>query len=62
MTGLSPRVRGNLVTPSSAVTMMGSIPACVGEPRGVSVVGDIQGVYPRVCGGTVSAALPTACD
>ena len=36
---------------------MGSIPACAGEPRVASVTGTLQGVYPRVCGGTLWFAL-----
>ena len=31
--GLSPRVRGNLKQGFAAVGMLGSIPACAGEPR-----------------------------
>ena len=51
--GLSPRVRGNLVTGSIALSKKRSIPACAGKPRcsGVSVVA--RWVYPRVCGETL---------
>ena len=50
--GLSPRVRGNLRNRAQNQHMVGSIPACAGEP-----VTDMPGchrraVYPRVCGGT----------
>ena len=48
--GLSPRVRGNHLL-QSLDARQGSIPACAGEPHGVSV--NRRGeVYPRVCGGT----------
>ena len=50
--GLSPRVRGN---PSRSVghpQMLGSIPACAGEPDVGTPTQYIQEVYPRVCGGT----------
>ena len=32
--------------------IVGSIPACAGEPRGKSVCTRLAAVYPRVCGGT----------
>ena len=51
-TGLSPRVRGNLVGPASENGPKRSIPACAGEPDGEAAVYPIAGVYPRVCGGT----------
>ena len=51
--GLSPRVRGN----HSLVGNMGnserSIPACAGEPIKSALMIAMQGVYPRVCGGTM---------
>ena len=50
--GLSPRVRGNPLLPSSLVTQIRSIPACAGEPAAAEFFGDPDTVYPRVCGGT----------
>ena len=65
--GLSPRVRGNLRTPTRSPGMWGSIPACAGEPHTAEVTWETKGagepstyerkhrragVYPRVCGGT----------
>ena len=50
--GLSPRVRGNLVSRRLSASFQRSIPACAGEPIHVNVRRDIHGVYPRVCGGT----------
>ena len=51
--GLSPRVRGNLVSFDAADAVGGSIPACAGEPHRTlpALVG--APVYPRVCGGTL---------
>ena len=60
ITGLSPRVRGNLIGDDAAQLVYGSIPACAGEP-------DVRGgaatrirVYPRVCGGTKALRVPTS--
>ena len=56
-TGLSPRVRGNprrIVSPRHSA---GSIPACAGEPSSDTANVTIQGVYPRVCGGTVDSEI-----
>ena len=50
--GLSPRVRGNLLHPFRASSIDRSIPACTGEPAGGGGAGEVQGVYPRVYGGT----------
>ena len=50
--GLSPRVRGNLLAFGHRQPDVGSIPACAGEPGAVPVPADRQRVYPRVCGGT----------
>ena len=50
--GLSPRVRGNRARNSSSVSMVGSIPACAGEPLLLYLYGLMKRVYPRVCGGT----------
>ena len=50
--GLSPRVRGNHMNPDSVRNVVGSIPACAGEPViGTNAPGWSR-VYPRVCGGT----------
>ncbi len=50
--GLSPRVRGNRGQPFQRYLPGGSIPACAGEPGCSASPGLLQGVYPRVCGGT----------
>ena len=52
MTGLSPRVRGNLGEDGAGRGLLGSIPACAGEPPALGKVQLRRGVYPRVCGGT----------
>ena len=54
--GLSPRVRGNPVPTVSQRVQMRSIPACAGEPTWHPFSGGRYKVYPRVCGGTRSAA------
>ena len=51
--GLSPRVRGNLTRPVPTPIEGGSIPACAGEPSYIAGSGANDGVYPRVCGGTI---------
>ena len=51
--GLSPRVRGNLMPQFKERTRFGSIPACAGEPRIHGAPRRQNTVYPRVCGGTV---------
>ncbi len=51
--GLSPRVRGNLVQVSGARQVVGSIPACTGEPQTGCRPARRFGVYPRVYGGTM---------
>ena len=56
--GLSPRVRGNRKAVASTTCTCGSIPACAGEPRPGCGPGSGTWVYPRVCGGTRSAATP----
>ena len=58
--GLSPRVRGNHRGSAAPQQARGSIPACAGEP--ITHDGPITPprVYPRVCGGTPSAAVVTA--
>ena len=52
-TGLSPRVRGNLVASASDGLAIRSIPACAGEPSLRAAAAASMRVYPRVCGGTV---------
>ena len=52
MTGLSPRVRGNLRPRASDRPSAGSIPACAGEPAHTCSSHWPVKVYPRVCGGT----------
>ena len=48
-------MRGNRRLDGRIVVNAGSIPACAGEPVSVSVASGSMMVYPRVCGGTVSA-------
>ena len=50
--GLSPRVRGNRLHANDGREQNRSIPACAGEPSGLSGSSSGGGVYPRVCGGT----------
>ena len=52
--GLSPRVRGNQVCDGIHLGLLGSIPACAGEPSRANPTGASARVYPRVCGGTSS--------
>ena len=53
LAGLSPRVRGNLMRMAANGLVVGSIPACAGEPLAHAAgVGQSIQVYPRVCGGT----------
>ena len=52
--GLSPRVRGNLLSGFRARKDDGSIPACAGEPSTMPVARGFCQVYPRVCGGTLA--------
>ena len=52
MEGLSPRVRGNRRNRLMRDAVIGSIPACAGEPTSLSTAGGWRRVYPRVCGGT----------
>ena len=60
LSGLSPRVRGNLRVAAAARARGRSIPACAGEPRRYART-DRQGrVYPRVCGGTAVSRLSAA--
>ena len=52
--GLSPRVRGNPSQNSPKSGIPGSIPACAGEPTSSTSSNGCDGVYPRVCGGTMA--------
>ena len=45
-------MRGNLTLGSIYLCMIGSIPACAGEPRPPVRQNGAPKVYPRVCGGT----------
>ena len=54
--GLSPRVRGIPTTISPTPLVVGSIPACAGDPLGARAWARTRTVYPRVCGG--SSACP----
>ena len=54
--GLSPRVRGNRQTGLFPQSLVGSIPACAGEPRRAAAASFASTVYPRVCGGTNTTA------
>ena len=53
--GLSPRVRGNPVISAAGFLLSRSIPACAGEPSSYRTAAPPRGVYPRVCGGTLSS-------
>ena len=55
--GLSPRVRGNHGDGGDDGGVVGSIPACAGEPQRARREIAWYKVYPRVCGGTL-APLP----
>ena len=56
--GLSPRARGNRVDRARRPGAEGSIPACAGEPFCSAANWRTSRVYPRVRGGTYSAAKP----
>ena len=58
--GLSPRVRGNRIDDGSILGVVGSIPACAGEPFRRCQHGRRCRVYPRVCGGTNEPSGATA--
>ncbi len=55
--GLSPRVRGNLISVVLHRYYGGSIPACAGEPHQSAAAARMLTVYPRVCGGTNFEAI-----
>ena len=50
--GLSPHVRGNLLSMVVHPANIGSIPACAGEPSSTRPRRGCARVYPRMCGGT----------
>ena len=54
LAGLSPRMRGNRTAQGTGHRSWRSIPAYAGEPVSGNGGGGGGGVYPRVCGGTVS--------
>ena len=58
--GLSPRVRGNPFGDTCACSEFGSIPARAGEPRVSGRRTQVNGVYPRACGGTGFPSLLAA--
>ena len=58
--GLSPRVRGNRQHRQTPCYTTWSIPACAGEPTAARVVSRLDGVYPRVCGGTCCARFSSS--
>ena len=57
--GLSPRLRGNLVSSASMVLPSGSIPAPAGEPKVGFGFREGDEVYPRACGGTSASVAVT---
>ena len=60
--GLSPRMRGNPTAGTARTWRARSIPAYAGEPRRAGLRRATAGVYPRVCGGTVSRLPPFSLD
>ena len=57
--GLSPRVRGNPITPIQRRNRIRSIPARAGKPWGPSPLRGPAWVYPRACGETLSDVAGT---
>ena len=55
--GLSPRVRGNPIPAQITIAILGTIPACAGEPFLVGLQPVASRDYPRVCGGTCPAPV-----
>ena len=51
-------MRGNLTEIKEVCDIRRSIPACAGEPQTAMRAYQLKAVYPRVCGGTWSAAKP----
>ena len=60
--GLSPRVRGIPTGGKPKPPTAGSIPACAGDPLSASQSDWMLTVYPRVCGGSISALVNHAAD
>ena len=61
LAGLSPRARGNRGAGALGLRLLGTIPACAGEPACLAVIGASVRDYPRVRGGTwYSAACSVA--
>ena len=58
--GLSPRVRGKRIPPSTPAQCRRSIPACAGEAAAPLRASMQAPVYPRVCGGSVASASSPA--
>ena len=59
VSGLSPRVRGNLRSVWATNDRWGSIPARAGEPKTDTLAKTRATVYPRACGGTCAAGPGT---
>ena len=57
--GPSPRVRGSLEEATDEASLVGSIPACAGEPEAFTRYPCDYRVHPRVCGGANSVSLPS---
>ena len=60
--GLSPRVRGKPGSTKRNGSQLRSIPACAGETPLADILGDMGGVYPRVCGGNRRGAYDVNCS
>ena len=60
--GLSPRMRGNLIATRALTVGPRSIPAYAGEPGGRPHNGNRRAVYPRVCGGTGGVTISSETD
>ena len=57
--GPSPRVRGSPGVARNALCLVGSIPACAGEPRPPPRLPRPKRVHPRVCGGASAPSVET---
>ena len=55
--GLSPPVRGNQQNILPGGGRVRSIPACAGEPGRLQIGGQVDKVYPRLCGGTFNQVI-----
>ena len=60
--GLSPPVRGNPFRGYRPCCLIGSIPACAGEPPDGDLGRGGYRVYPRLCGGTAIARIDLSPD